>query len=251
MTRVLDGCARRVSGRVGAWMVILVAVLGSAAVIALSPEGRTTDAPTAGLPDSAQSTQVAELQQQLPSGQLNPAVVVYNRPGGLSEADQAVIAAQVATLRTVALDSQVTPPQPSPNGEAALVVVQLSGTAPAEETVASVKQIREIVQADLPSGLSAQVTGGAGFTADLNLAFEGADYRLLLTTALVVAVLLLITYRSPILGDPADRRRPGRSADRDISQDHFRTHRPAVPTPRPAESSRCWYSVRAPTMRCC
>ncbi len=199
MTRVLDGCARLVSGRVGAWMVILVAVLGSAAVIALSPEGRTTDAPTAGLPDSAQSTQVAELQQQLPSGQLNPAVVVYNRPGGLSEADQAVIAAHAATLRTVALDSQVTPPQPSPNGEAALVVVQLSGTAPAEETVASVKQIREIVQADLPSGLSAQVTGGAGFTADLNLAFEGADYRLLLTTALVVAVLLLITYRSPIL----------------------------------------------------
>ena len=199
MTRVLEGFARMVSGRVSAWVLIVVAVLGSAAAIALSPEGRTTDAPTAGLPDSAQSTQVAELQQQLPSGQLNPAVVVYSRPGGLSEADLAVIAAQAPALRTVALDGQVTPPQPAPNREAALVVVQLSGTVPAEETVESVRQIREIVQADLPSGLTAQVTGGAGFTADLNLAFEGADYRLLLTTAIVVAVLLLITYRSPIL----------------------------------------------------
>ena len=199
MTRVLDGCARLLSGRISAWVVIVLAVFGSAVAIALSPEGRTTDAPTAGLPDSAQSTQVAQLQQQLPSGELNPAVVVYSRPGGLSDADLAAIAAQAATLRTVALDGQVAPPQPSPNGEAALVVVQLSGTAPAEETVESVKQVREIVQADLPAGLTAQVTGGAGFTADLNLAFEGADYRLLLTTAIVVAVLLLITYRSPIL----------------------------------------------------
>ena len=96
MTRVLEGFAQLVSGRLSAWVLIAVAVLGSAAAIALSPEGRTTDAPTAGLPDSAQSTQVAELQQQLPSGQLNPAVVVYSRPGGLSEADLAVIAAQAA-----------------------------------------------------------------------------------------------------------------------------------------------------------
>ena len=199
MTRVLEGFARWVSGRVSAWVLIVVAVLGSAAAMALSPEGRTTDAPTAGLPDSAQSTQVAELQQQLPSGQLNPAVVVYSRPGGLSEADLAFIGAQAAPLRTVALDGQVTPPQPAPTGEAALVVVQLSGTVPAEETVESVRDIRELVQADLPAGLTAEVTGGAGFTADLNLAFEGADYRLLLTTAIVVAVLLLITYRSPIL----------------------------------------------------
>jgi RND superfamily putative drug exporter len=100
MTRVLDGFARLVSGRVSAWVLIVVAVLGSAAAIALSPEGRTTDAPTAGLPDSAQSTQVAALQQQLPSGQLNPAVVVYSRPGGLSDADLAVIAAQAVTLRS-------------------------------------------------------------------------------------------------------------------------------------------------------
>src|ERR687898_2914563 len=118
MTRVLDGCARLLSGRISAWVVIVVAVLGSAAAIALSPEGRTTDAPTAGLPDSAQSTQVAELQQQLPSGQLNPAVVVYSRPGGLSEADLAFIGARAATLRTVALEGRSTPPQPAPNGEA-------------------------------------------------------------------------------------------------------------------------------------
>ena len=240
------------SGRVGAWMVILVATWGAQLVIALSPEGRTTYAPTAGLPTRHSPLRSRSCSSSCrPDSSIRP-WLVYNRPGGLSEADQAVIAAHAATLRTVALDSQVTPPQPSSNGETALVVVQISGTAPAEETVASVKQIREIVQADLPSGLSAQVTGGAGFTADLNLAFEGADYRLLLTTALVVAVLLLITYRSPILWliplivvGLADQLT---ATFLKIMLQNSPTCRS---TPRPAESSRCWYSVRAPTMRCC
>jgi len=181
--RLTAGIARFVSGRRTAWVTVVLAVVIGGAVIAFSGTGRTTDDRTAGLPDSAQSTQVAELQRQLPSGQLNPALVVYSRPGGtLSPTDLAVIARQVPALRNVALDGRVSPLRPSPNGQAALVVVPLSATVSSAETVESVDQIRSIVKMDLPPGVVAQVTRGAGFTADLNSAFEGADSRLLITT---------------------------------------------------------------------
>ena len=52
---------------------------------------------------------------------------------------------------------------------------------------------------DLPEGLQAQVTGGPAIITDLTKVFEGADTNLLLVTAGVVALLLLITYRSPLL----------------------------------------------------
>ncbi len=192
--------ARLVTGRLTAWLVIVVALAGAGALIALAPDIRNTDDPTAGLPADAQSTVVAERQQDLPSGELNPALVVYSRPGGtLSPADLEAIAAQGPALGEIALGGRVSPPQPSADAAAAIVAVPLSGDASGEETVAAVEEIRTIARTDLPDGVIAQVTGGAGFVADINSAFDGADIRLLATTAVVVAVLLLITYRSPIL----------------------------------------------------
>ena len=52
---------------------------------------------------------------------------------------------------------------------------------------------------DRPAGLSAYVTGPAGFTADLAGAFAGIDGVLLLVALAVVLLILLAVYRSPIL----------------------------------------------------
>ena len=57
----------------------------------------------------------------------------------------------------------------------------------------------EAARADLPDGLTAQVTGPAAIQADLAAVFDGADTRLLLATASIVALLLVLTYRSPVL----------------------------------------------------
>ena len=59
--------------------------------------------------------------------------------------------------------------------------------------------LREAAKADLPEGLTAQVTGPAAIQADLAAVFDGANFRLLAATASVVAILLVITYRSPFL----------------------------------------------------
>jgi RND superfamily putative drug exporter len=59
--------------------------------------------------------------------------------------------------------------------------------------------MRSIAKDGLPAGLTAYVTGPEGFQADIANVFAGADFKLLAATALVVILLLLITYRSPTL----------------------------------------------------
>ena len=87
---------------------------------------------------------------------------------------------------------------PSEDGTAAIGVIPVQG-AGATEIAESVVDLRAALDADVPDGVTAQVTGPAAIQADLAAVFEGADFRLLGATALVVAILLILTYRSPVL----------------------------------------------------
>ena len=51
----------------------------------------------------------------------------------------------------------------------------------------------------LPDDLRVEVTGGPAFGADIANSFSGANITLLAVTASVVALLLIVTYRSPVL----------------------------------------------------
>ncbi|MGX6601472.1 MMPL family transporter [Micromonosporaceae bacterium Da 78-11] len=169
------------------WFTLIAALLIGGAVIAFAGSLRTSNDPTASLPSSAESTKVAALQRQLPSGQTNPALIVFAKDGGaLTDAD-------LATIKSFGT------PILSPGRDAALVSVPLPADASADEIISSVTDLRAKVGQALPAGTTAQVTGGAGFTADLADSFSGANTRLLLVTVVVVALLLLVTYRSPVL----------------------------------------------------
>lgn len=109
------------------------------------------------------------------------------------------MAEDAVTLAQLAIDGRVSPPVAAPDNAAALVSVPLDAGLSSQETVDKVEQIRQIVHTGDRQGLQAQVSGGAGFTADIASSFDGANFSLLLTTVAVVAVLLLITYRSPWL----------------------------------------------------
>ena len=87
---------------------------------------------------------------------------------------------------------------PSKDGTAAITFV------PVEEVTGpgirdAVRDLRDTLGRDTPDGVTAQVTGPAGVQADLAAVFDGANTRLLAVTASVVAVLLILTYRSPVL----------------------------------------------------
>jgi RND superfamily putative drug exporter len=197
----LTGLVARLTSRRGAWIAVVVTLLAAAAVVG----GLRTDAPVGGgaagsLPATAESRQVAELQARFPGAEQAPALVVWQRVDRalLSPADVAAIQGQVPSLsRAVAA-----PPAPatvSEDGRAALAPVLLRVDRPDAEISTTVAHLREAVAATRIAGLDTYVTGGPAFGADVASAFDGADLTLLLVTLAAVVVLLLLTYRSPIL----------------------------------------------------
>jgi RND superfamily putative drug exporter len=155
---------------------------------------------SSGLPSSYQSAEAELRQNTLPSEGVAPAIVVYSREDGgtLNPQDKDAVAARATALAPLGVGGQASPPVYSPDGKVAIVSVPVDTTV--DEAVSpKVAEIRTTAAADLPAGMIAQVTGGPAIVADLTKVFEGADTTLLLATASVVAILLLITYRSPWL----------------------------------------------------
>ncbi len=62
----------------------------------------------------------------------------------------------------------------------------------------TVDELQKITEST-PDGLSVHVTGPGGYAADSSAAFDGIDGKLLLSAVAVVIVILLFTYRSPML----------------------------------------------------
>ena len=183
-------------------VVLLLSVLASGLVLALGPSSaQTSESTGTALPDGAPSAEVAARLAELPSATAAPALVVFSRADGdaLSDADRAAVAERAAALAPAGLPGPPATPVLSPEGEVATVAVLLSTTLSDEANAEEVGELRTTASDGLPDGLVAQVTGGPAFRADIGAVFEGADVRLLLATAGVVAALLLLTYRSPVL----------------------------------------------------
>ncbi len=189
-------------GRRASWAIALCALLASIAILALGgSQSSTATGTTDPLPVGAQSTKVVELQERLPASQTTIALVVFARTDGtpLTSADLASIDARARAVAPLAVDGRIAPTLVSDDGTVALVTVPLVATNDILATAESVEAIRTTFRTDLSEGLQAQVTGPAGFQADIANIFDGANTNLLLATVLVVALLLIITYRSPWL----------------------------------------------------
>jgi RND superfamily putative drug exporter len=187
-------------GRLAAWLTVAAAIVLSAVVFGLPKPDNPAPVSATGLSAEWQSTQVERLQEQLPSSDVQPAIVVFSRADAapLTEADRAALTGKTGELGRLAVGGRVSPPQTSPDGTVALIAVPLS-TAGGQPAVSDeVADLRAALDG-LPDGLTAQVTGAPAFTADLAEVFAGADVTLLAFTAGVVALLLLVTYRSPFL----------------------------------------------------
>ncbi|MHB8718991.1 MAG: MMPL family transporter [Candidatus Dormibacteria bacterium] len=152
------------------------------------------------LPADAESTKVLDAVAAFPSGQTLPGIVVAVRHGGVTAADLAALHAMSAAIeaRVHVLRGGVSGPLPSKDGEAALLVVPLRGGLDGPAVEDAVRTVRAVA-ATAPPGLTVNVGGIAGVTADEIDAFGGIDGTLLLATLVIVVVILLATYRSPVL----------------------------------------------------
>jgi putative drug exporter of the RND superfamily len=127
-------------------------------------------------------------------------VIVYERPSGITPPDQAKVAQDVKALGTIqGVVGQVVGPVPAQDGKALQVIVPIKIDSAGWEKIVDV--VNEVKQTIGPgaNGLAVYLTGPAGNAADSAKAFEGIDSALLYTTLIVVTIILLITYRSPVL----------------------------------------------------
>ncbi|HUK70607.1 MAG TPA: MMPL family transporter [Streptosporangiaceae bacterium] len=182
---------------VGFWVVVLVV----AAPLSSKLMGAEKNDASAWLPANAESTKVLNVQAQFQSPNVYPAVVIYARPSGLTAADRAKAAADArkfAALPGVG-PGQVTGPIRSPDGKAIESTVQVNlGNNGWNGAAKAADSIRAIAQSTA-NGLTVHLTGPLGNAADNSKVFKGIDSTLLYSALAVVIIILLITYRSPVL----------------------------------------------------
>ncbi|BCB82639.1 MMPL family transporter [Phytohabitans flavus] len=152
------------------------------------------------LPGSAESTQVLKKQAAFTSPDALPAVVVYERSSGLTSADKAKITSDAQKFGQLPdLEGPVPGPVFSQDGQAAQIFVPINlGPEGWDRAGTLVDSMRATAESGA-NGLDIHITGPAGSAADSAAAFEGIDSTLLLATVAVVVVILLFTYRSPVL----------------------------------------------------
>src|SRR6266545_165170 len=203
------GATRRIAGlpagRWTKWLVLAfwIAVVAVAGPLAGKLNSAQQNDASEWLPSNAESTQVVDLAKRFTPSDVFPALVVYERAdGAVTPADQAKVAADVRRFAGVRdLGGQVQGPIPAKDGHALQVVVPLKVAAKGngwEQLGPRIDELRSIARADA-GGLGVYMTGPAGYAADFANVFSGFDATLLYITAAIVVVILLLTYRSPVL----------------------------------------------------
>jgi RND superfamily putative drug exporter len=173
-------------------------------------EGKLTDVQkndnSAFLPASAESTKVANESDKFITVQNIPGFLVYQRTGGLTDADKAKVAADRAKIAGLSgVDgTQLGQPAYSQDGTTASLSVPLVASRGGTDLTGpqlsdNEKAIIKIAQTGNPPGLVAHSAGAGGLLVAFIDAFQGIDGKLLGIAGLVVIVLLLLVYRSPVV----------------------------------------------------
>lgn len=189
----------RLTSRRGAWislglvlglMVLLFGAFGSAK----APGGNAL------APTDSESALTSELMAKFPNADRQSVLVVASHKDGsmLSDSDVTNLEGLLPVLDEYA-DADSTGPLLSEDKKAAVLVTPIKVGDTNADTAEVIKEIRAALADEAPEGITLQLTGGPAFGADVASSFEGADFRLLLVTILIVAILLIITYRSPLL----------------------------------------------------
>ncbi|MFH8768657.1 MMPL family transporter [Streptomyces sp. NPDC017958] len=180
----------------GLWVVLLAVAGPFAAKLGDVQHNRATDY----LPASADSTQVARLQDRLPGGQTTELVLVYRRASGLTAADRATAGEQVDALAHRHTLTGGRTPQGIPSADGTTLMYPVTSNEPGTDEKkrdAFVDDVRSIVHDT--GGLSVDVGGPAALATDASGVYKSLGGPLLYTTVAVVAILLILIYRSPLL----------------------------------------------------
>jgi putative drug exporter of the RND superfamily len=207
------------------WIVIGVWLALAAAAVPLQSglSERAADESETFLVRGSESAEVKRiLDAEFRRGSEMAAVIAYVRDGGITDADGRRADADARALcRSGAIPGLTLVATPyqlacgesdpldvgpgrsllsSPDNSVILSSVLLTddSTPAAEQAVEAIRAVVPPADGD-GSGLRAFVTGRAGFEADRSAAVKGIDETLLAVTVAVLLLLLLATYRSPLI----------------------------------------------------
>ena len=205
-----------ITGRKTSWVTLLIGLIF--AILAFGPLSapKSDTSPTDGLPENNETVLVNKALEGLPGTEGTVAVVVYASETVLTESHKLWITGTFDPMTQGFVDGAgdkfldytsseingsafVPPAQVSENGKVAVITVPLDEIEDVPLRAERMAEMRELAKEGMPSGLEVYITGPEGFQVDISGVFAGANFTLLLATVIIVAVLLLITYRSPVL----------------------------------------------------
>jgi RND superfamily putative drug exporter len=185
------------------WVLALVIAALGGALLGLIPQTDSAQQSPVVLPPNSESVRAAEEIKQFPGGDAAPVLLVISRADGTNLSPDDLAAAEQAHNRmmqtTGIADAPAAPVIGAADSKAAVAPVALDPDLTGFALSDTVTELRTAARDGLPDGLVANVTGGPAFGADIANSFAGANINLLAVTGAVVALLLIITYRSPVL----------------------------------------------------
>lgn len=191
-----------VTGRYSGLVALVIAVVLATLMALPGANHAATDSPLL-VPDSSESAKVTAMLGEFPDGDRAPVILVAARRdrAPLTTADRHAVEQAYDRMQR---DGQALPGPPIPlrvstDGQVAIATAAVHAQLSGFELSDAVAALRSAAEDGLPAELVAHITGGPAFGADIANAFSGANVALLVVTALVVALLLVITYRSPVL----------------------------------------------------
>ncbi len=201
-----------VSGRRTKWIVLAIWIVAVAVMAQLGAKlaDETQDDTASFLPESAESTQVVELlDAKFAAKETSQGLIIYQRDGGLTEADKQKIADDAEALEALPEDElPLTQPPTEPfandapkglvSSDGSLAYTVLVVPTDYEDLADWGKLVRETT-GDEADGMQIKLSGDLGFQTDFEEVFGDIDTKLLLVTVLLVLVLLGAIYRSVLV----------------------------------------------------
>ena len=195
--------AGRLTGRVTKWIVVVfwLALAMPAGMLAAKLTDVQNNEQSSWLPGSAESTKALERLKAFQSPNVLPTVLVYESKDGTRLSAAALDAARAQTKRFAALKGvtgKIVGPEVSKDGQLAQTVMAFDLGENGWNKMPDLADELRAIGKDTP-GATFFVSGQGGQAADSATAFENIDGTLLYAAVAIVILILLMTYRSPLL----------------------------------------------------
>jgi uncharacterized membrane protein YdfJ with MMPL/SSD domain len=212
-----------VSSRKGRWVTLAVWVIVVGLLSSIFPNvNKVLNNGASDLPNSVTSVQAEKVaKEQFPNNTGTPLLLVWYRNDGLTDQDYQLVTKLYKHLDKDPLTaqnfipplgdvpSQVLKSNASKDGTAIVTPIFMNEKASTDELAANQKDLKGYLSKQKSNlnfekhvsdaGLHVRFTGPAAIATDATALFGKADVTLLISTILIVLILLILLYRSPIL----------------------------------------------------